>query len=114
MIYLYAITEPSVDVPASPGLEDQPLRLTSTAEVGGLYSEHDGAKFDPTPDALWHHDEIIEAAMAQGPVLPARFGTTFADASALRAALGRDGARLQRQLERVRGCVELAVRVAAP
>jgi hypothetical protein len=63
---------------------------------------------------LWHHDQVVEAAMASGPVLPARFGTTFANASELDSALEHNEARLRRQLERLRGCVELAVRVSVP
>jgi Gas vesicle synthesis protein GvpL/GvpF len=114
MIYLYAITEPAAHVPTAEGLADQPLRLVSTPDVGAVCSEHDPGEFEPTPDALWRHDQIVEAAMAQGPVLPARFGTTFIDADALRTTLERDRVRLRRQLERLRGCVELAVRVSPP
>ncbi len=115
MIYLYAITEAAAHVPPGEGLADRPLRLVSTPDVGAVCSEHDPpGEFEPTPDALWRHDQIVEAAMAQGPVLPARFGTTFIDADALRTTLERDRFRLRHQLERLRGCVELAVRVSSP
>lgn len=52
--------------------------------------------------------------MREGPTLPARFGTTFASDGALQSAVERAGDRLRRQLQRVRGCVELAVRVGLP
>jgi hypothetical protein len=49
--------------------------------------------------------------MKGGPALPVRFGTTFTDEHALLAELERHGEALRAQLERLRGCVELAVRV---
>ena len=45
------------------------------------------------------------------PVLPLRFGTVLRDSEALRTVLAEDGARFRLLLSRVRGCVELAVRV---
>lgn len=114
MIYLYAITEPDAAAPDARGLDDQPLSLLATNSVAGLYSRHEGDGFEPAAEALWRHDQVVEAAMAAGPVLPARFGTTFPDAPALSKALERHERRLHRQLDRVRGCVELAVRVSLP
>ncbi|HLY49979.1 MAG TPA: GvpL/GvpF family gas vesicle protein [Solirubrobacteraceae bacterium] len=114
MIYLYAVTEPTSVVPDAPGLEDRPLQSLGVEELGALYSEHDRKGFDPVPDALWRHDQVVEAAMRLGPVLPARFGTAFADESALKARLVDERPRLRRVLENVRGCVELAVRVSFP
>jgi hypothetical protein len=114
VIYLYAITEATAELPACAGLEDAALRLASTAEVAGLYSIHERIEPRPQPELLWRHEQVVEAAMKSGPALPARFGTTFPDDQALRLALERDGEHLRRQLERMRGCVELAVRVGLP
>jgi hypothetical protein len=82
--------------------------------VAGVCSEHERSGFDPEPAALWRHDQVVEAVMSSGAVLPARFGTTFTGVDALRAALEQDTQRLQTALEAVRGCVELAVRVTLP
>jgi hypothetical protein len=111
VIYLYAITEGGAVVPPGNGLQDAELRLARSAEVTGIYSEHEELEPRPRPDALWRHEHVIEEAMKSGPALPARFGTTFEDESALRAELERHGEALRAQLERLRGCVELAVRV---
>jgi len=111
VIYLYAITEADAAVPDCRGLEDAELRLAPAREVAGLYSTHRSLEVRPQPEALWRHDQVVEAAMAAGPALPARFGTTFAAGDALTSALEREHDRLRDQLERVRGCVELAVRV---
>jgi gas vesicle protein GvpL/GvpF len=111
VIYLYAITEPTVSAPACRGLDDGELRLARTAQVAGLYTEH--RRLEPRADAdtLWRHEQVVEEAMKAGPALPVRFGTTFADDAALGLELERDGDRLRQQLDGVRGCVELAVRV---
>jgi hypothetical protein len=114
VIYLYAITEPSAPAPAGPGLDDQPLELVRAGELAALVSRHDRSAFEPEPDTLWSHDRVVERAMGEGAVLPARFASTFPDAEALTDALRRDETELRRALDGVRGCVELAVRVSLP
>lgn len=114
MIYLYAITEAGVEPPDQPGLDEQPLCLIEAGSIAGLCSCHERSSFDPEPAALWRHDSVVEAAMSRGAVLPARFGTTFAETGGLVAALENDADRFCPALEEVRGCVELAVRVSLP
>ena len=111
MIYLYAITEPLVPAPRCAGLGDAEVQVLRVAEVAGLYSRHEQLDVRPEPELLWRHEQVVEAAMGAGPTLPVRFGTTFADERALASSLEREGERLSRRLDRVRGCVELAVRV---
>jgi Gas vesicle synthesis protein GvpL/GvpF len=113
VIYLYAIVEPTATVPDCAGLDDAPLQLLHGA-ASALYSEHSRLECRPDPDALWRHELVVERAMGAGAVLPARFGTTFVDAEALAGALSRAASRLGPQLDRVRGCVELAVRLGLP
>jgi Gas vesicle synthesis protein GvpL/GvpF len=113
MIYLYAIVEPTASPPDCRGLDDAPLALLHGAATA-LYSEHSHLECRPEPDALWRHELVVERAMGNGAVLPARFGTTFVDTDALTDALARAASRLLGQLERVRGCVELAVRLGLP
>lgn len=114
MIYVYAIAEADAELPDSAGIDDEPLYLVSEGRVAGVCSHHERVRFAPEPAALWRHDQVVEATMSGGAVLPTRFGTTFEDADALRAALGREADRLHRGLDEVRGCVELAVRVSLP
>lgn len=114
MIYLYGVTEHGATSPEVAGLEDEPVSVLDAGLVAGLVSWHEGPGIDPEPEALWSHDRVLENVMQHGPVLPARFGSTFADSDALVALLEREGPRLRGQLERVRGCVELAVRLSLP
>ena len=114
MIYLYAVLELGAKAPDGPGLDEQPLEVVEAGEVAALISRHERPTFEPDPDALWRHDRVVEDAMTNGPVLPARFASTFVDAEALADALARNQAELRRELNDVRGCVELAVRVTQP
>ena len=114
MIYVYAITESSAPVPTGSGFGGAPLRLTRSASVAALYSTHQAVERSPQRESLLQHEHVVEAAMRQGPALPARFGTTFVSDDSLLLAVERAGDRLRRGLQRVRGCVELAVRVGLP
>jgi hypothetical protein len=114
VIYLYAITEPSAPVPTGSGFDGAPLQLARSARVAALYSTHQSVEPSPQPDSLLRHEQVVEAAMRQGPTLPARFGTTFASDDSLLSAVERAGDHLRQALQRVRGCVELAVRVGLP
>jgi hypothetical protein len=79
--------------------------------LAAVCSEHAELECRPDPDMLWRHEQVVECAMGSGAVLPARFGTTFSDLESLRVAVTAAGPWLCSQLDRVRGCVELAVRV---
>jgi hypothetical protein len=114
VIYVYAITEPLSGGPAGTGLEDEPLRVFAVDGIVAVYSRHQKAECRPEPHALWQHQRVIEQLMSTATVLPARFGTTVEDTAALRAILHRRAPALRAQLEQVRGCVELAVRVGLP
>ncbi len=114
MIYLYAITDP-LSLPAgAKGLDEAPLEFLAQDSIGGVYSTHDVPEFTPEPSRLWRHDEVIEQLMEAGAVLPLRFGTALEDTDQLRDTLVREQARFVRLLDRVRGCVELSVRVGLP
>ena len=60
-------------------------------------------------DLEGHHRVVSDVFALVDGCLPARFPTTLADETALRALLLRRHAGLQSALERVRGCAELAL-----
>ncbi len=106
MIYLYAIT----DRPGA-GLPDPSLREVAAHGVAAVFTEAD-LPVDPTPDALWAHEDVVERLMRERAVLPMRFGTRLADIDSLRALLEERAPSFCRTLDGVRGRVELSVRVA--
>ena len=100
MPYVYAVTE------ARDRALQPPLYEVDRGRLAAVVADH--ATPEPTPDSLWRHEEIVEALMAEGPVLPMRFGSTTDDVAAL---LDRRHDALLAGLEQVRGAVELGVRV---
>jgi Gas vesicle synthesis protein GvpL/GvpF len=103
VIELYAIT----DDPAPP---DPPLRAVPCDGLTALCAPAEPAEREPTADALWHHEEIVEALMEDRDLLPVRFGTLLSDEEAAVRAVTERREELVARLDRVRGAVELAVR----
>lgn len=114
MIYLYALTDAAARMPDCTGLADVPVQTVKSAGLSAIYSAHQTVDCRARPETLWRHDAVVEAAMRSGPTLPVRFGTTFEDTDPVLEVLRRQRPALRDRLERVRGCVELAVRVAVP
>ncbi len=112
MLYVYAFVASPAVVPDVPGIDDAPLSAVSAGELDAVVSEH-GAAVDSAERDVLAHARVVEAvAAANEAVLPARFGGLHADEQALReATTARPD--LRAALERVRGCVELGLRVVA-
>jgi hypothetical protein len=111
VIYLYAITDPGGPLPDLPGLEGAPLGQRDGGPVTAVFSRHEHIRFEPDPELLWTHDGVAEALMADRAVLPMRFGTCLGGEAELDALLAERGGAFGRLLDRVRGRVELSVRV---
>ena len=107
MIELYAITEsPPRELPAvASGL--------TCVDAGDLVALCAPAQDDQalTPGVLWRHAEILDRLMDVCDLLPVRFGTRLPDEVAAARTLSERRAELSEALDRVRGAVELAVRI---
>jgi hypothetical protein len=115
VIYVYAICETGRGVPnGCEGLDGAPVTLLEREQVCAVHSVHSVLDLRAELGTLWRHERVVQRLMEQGPVLPTRFGTTFQDERGLDHALADAAPRLALALERVRGCVELAVRVGRP
>jgi hypothetical protein len=111
LIYLYAVGDVQ-DGPADvSGLDDEPLLTVNGEGVTAFASRLADLELEANESALWKHEEVVEALMEQGTVLPFRFGSTLPNIPAVRAMLVERGAELSAGLERVRGAVELGIRV---
>jgi hypothetical protein len=106
VIELYAIVDEPVRIRAG-----APLRAVAAGRLAAVCGPTiDG---EPTPADLWRREELIEALMAGCDLLPARYGTRFADERTAAQAVGDRHDDLLAALDRVRGAVELSVRVLA-
>jgi hypothetical protein len=107
VIELYAITDnPGPPLPDHPSLKAVPI--DGLAAVCAPASAA-----DVSPETLWRHEEVVEALMADRDLLPVRYGTRLEDEAAVARAVEDRRDELAAALDRVRGAVELSVRVVA-
>lgn len=105
MIALYAITDHPT--PPVPGVGE--MRVVISGDLAAVCGPV--ITGEVTADALWKHEQIVEALMDDRDVLPVRYGTCLPDDAAAARALHDQHAEFAASLATVRGAVELAVRV---
>lgn len=111
MIYLYALSDtPQDEIVLGPGIVDQTVRKRQYGAINAWISPLTGT-VSPTTENVWRHEAIVEALMDVCTVLPTRFGSLFADEEALGAVLAAHEHDLCADLDRVRGRLELSLRV---
>jgi hypothetical protein len=115
-IYLYCLTEPGLVPPEDlRGIARESVRVVDVAgRVAAWVSDLPEELGPATTEQVRAHDRVVRAALAKETPLPARFGQSFAGDSALRRALEARVELLVRSLERVRGGVEMTVRILLP
>jgi hypothetical protein len=111
VLYLYAIADAGGALPSRAGIDERPLVPVVERTLVAVCSAHEQPRLEASRDAVRRHAAVVEALAERGAVLPARFGTAFADEEGVRRQLRERGAELGEALERVRGRVELGVRV---
>src|SRR5437868_15206200 len=112
MLHLFALVPHPGRLPGESGA----LELVQVDEsVDAVASEvGDGARDADRAAVLQHAGVVDELTRMNEAVLPARFGPSYADADALRSAIRSRREQLVEALERVRGCVEVGLRVFDP
>jgi hypothetical protein len=108
VIAIYAITDdPGPPLPVIGSLRAVPVDgLAAICAPAG--------QPDVSEDALWRHEEVVEALMEDRDLLPVRYGTLLDDEAAAARVVDERREQLSAALDRVRGAVELSVRVIAP
>jgi hypothetical protein len=111
-LYVYAIVDqPELDLPAIRGVGDAAISGLRAGDLMAITSPIGGGAVPLSRDNLLCHERVIEALMGARAVLPARFGTTAERAERLLEALEKNRASYSANLDRVRGRVEIAMRV---
>ncbi|MFE6287237.1 GvpL/GvpF family gas vesicle protein [Streptomyces sp. NPDC057877] len=110
-LYVYGIAPADVRPPRSTGVAGARVRLLHESGLCAAVSDPP-ERLRPRRRDLAAHQAVLAALAAQGPVLPMRFAVVSPDADALRTQLRVGRQDLTRQLEDVRGCVEMNVKGA--
>lgn len=111
MLACYAVVRTDQDAPAAAGVARAPVRVVRDRSLGVLVSDlPPDARADA--DAVLAHAAVVDAAFADGPVLPLRFPSFVADEPAAIEPLRGAAARpLRDLLDHLEGRVEVRVRV---
>jgi hypothetical protein len=109
-LYLHAIVAARPREPLGTGLGGGPLRIVRAG--GAFVIVERTAAPEPTAKNLRAHDRIVKRIAAASPaVLPFRFGSLAADATALRKLLEPVTPAIAKALELVSECVQYTLRV---
>ena len=115
MIHLYAVVDGLAELPPVAGVADAPLERLRIDDLDVIVSDAPPSAPEQSDEALLQHALVVEELMSRSvAMLPGRLGQDFADAGALTRAVRADAERLRSGLRRVRGCVELGLRVLRP
>jgi hypothetical protein len=92
------------------GVGGAPVRVLAAGALAAAVSEFGGEAAEVSAENVRAHNRVNAAALARTTPLPFRFGT-LAAASALADYVSANEAALLDALARVRGCVEMSVKV---
>lgn len=107
-VYAYVDAEPG---DLGTGLAGEPLALTRCREVMAVTGQIEETPA-LSPEALAGHDAVVRRLAAEvEAILPARFGEAVRDESELSVHLAPRARDLAEALERVRGCVQMTLRI---
>ncbi|MFY9259542.1 MAG: GvpL/GvpF family gas vesicle protein [Gallionella sp.] len=116
--FIYAVIEntpKNQSIATMMGIGDAPLEAVNYLDLIAVVSDVDTARFAGEgeqlhlPADLLKYQQVNAALLAQGAVLPLKFGLTAADAPAVMAVLKRTYLQLRAQLARLTSKVELVV-----
>jgi hypothetical protein len=82
--YVYGIVPADVELtPDARGLDDREVRLIRHGDIGALVSEISVRDAIGRPEDLAAHEQLLDAASPEAPVLPFRFGAVMSDEEAV-------------------------------
>lgn len=111
-LYLYAIVPAGTEADLGDiGLDGAHVQVVRQGELAAVVSEVPTKKLRPERRNLAAHDAVLRALMDRETPLPVAFGIVADDADELKRVLAREQHRLVEQLQKVRGRVEMGLKV---
>ena len=112
MLYVYGIVDSQrFETIPGEGHEAGDITPIPCGALAAAVSVLSSSTIERTPQSVWRHERVLERLMQDHAVLPLRFGAICRDAQVLRECLFRSSDGLVKNLERVRGMVEMALRI---
>ncbi|HET7051928.1 MAG TPA: GvpL/GvpF family gas vesicle protein [Solirubrobacteraceae bacterium] len=109
--YVYGIVESTARAPKARGIGGAPLAMVAGDGAAALVSDLPDGDVRMGRDEVLMHAEVLDQALAQGTVLPMRFGVVMDGSDDVRRQLlERHGEDLRNQLADLAGKVEVNVR----
>jgi hypothetical protein len=113
MLHLYALTEHPAQLVDVAGIDGSKLHVAAVSPaLDAVISDIALAEGQASEAAILAHAAVVEAlTVANEALLPARFSRGYPSEDALVEAIAGREPRVTQALERVRGCVEIGLRV---
>lgn len=112
MLYVYGIVDSDrFEIIRGEGHEAGDIVPIPCGGFAAAVSVMSAGTIEATPRSVWRHERVLGRLMQDHAVLPLRFGTICRDADALREQLPDSVDEYRNNLERVRGRVEMALRI---
>jgi hypothetical protein len=108
---MYAIADRDPSEIEGTAIDGRGLRGVRQRGLVAIVSEESCPDEPVTVDGLWQHERVVETLMESHAILPARFGSWLASEAQVCSLLERRHDELASALDRIRGTVELALRV---
>src|SRR5579862_6209603 len=109
--YVYGIVEATAAAPTANGVTGAPVRVIGGDRAAVLVSDLPSGELRLSREDMMAHARVLEGALAEGTVLPMRFGIVMDPDEVQARLLQAHGDDLRAQLERLAGKVEMSVRV---
>ena len=113
--YVYGLIRAEDDHPISAravGDPNAPVTIVSSGRVAALVSAVDQPEIMPTRRHMLAHTKVLEAAMADRPVLPMRFGVIVPSPATLLQVIGPRSQELRALLGQIDGHIEVALKAS--
>ena len=111
-LYAYCVIEelPAGAVDSMPGIDGAQSFLLQSGNLAAVVSASEEERIDVTREHVLGHERVVRRLLSLTTPLPFRFGTVVNEPE-LRSYLESHHSSILSQLERVRGCVEMSVKV---
>ncbi len=111
-LYVYCLTDAALAAALEgiEGVAGAPPRLLPQGEIHAVVSDFEGEQVAVTRESVFAHERVIQSVLRERTPLPFRFGT-IVSGERLGGFVAENLEALSLSFKRVRGCVEMSVKI---